>query len=143
MSELATIPYGQYRKGELKPIELNRVATFWKEYWSVDNEGKPKEKDAFPYPSFENWAAMTSYDRDAEHGGPGFQNLMRLLLCGVTRANGTNYNQVGEAVLTEDTRYISENYKGQLYWDCEESKYGVMFQTKDPDPKVKKEYLPK
>jgi len=137
MSELATIPYGQYRKGELKPVELDRVAAFWKEYFSVDNNGKPRNAAAFPYPSFENWAAMTSYDRDAADGtgGPGFQNLMRLLLCGVTRASGTNYNEQGEKVLAEDTRYISENYKGQLYWDCEDSEYGAMFQTKEKDKK--------
>ena len=135
MSDLATIPYGQYRKGELKGVELNRVATFWTEYWSVDNKGKPRNVDAFPYPSFENWAAMTSYDRDAADGtgGPGFQNLMRLLLCGVTRASGTKYSEMtleaGEEALTEDTRYISANYAGQLYWDCETSEYGVMFKT--------------
>ena len=42
-------------------------------------------------------------------------------------------------MLAEDTSYISENYRDQLYWDCEDSVYGVMFKTKD-DPKDKKEY---
>ena len=135
MASLATIPYGQYKKGELKDEDLVRVGAFWKKYW---NESlKEKAPKAARYPSFENWAAMMSYDRDAADGGEGFQNLMRLLLCGVTSVPafrpGYKYSDKGyeeaQRKLAEDTLYISTNYAGELYWNCETSKYGRMFKT--------------
>jgi predicted transcriptional regulator YdeE len=65
MASLATIPYGQYKKGELKDDDLARVGAFWKKYWSESL--KEKDPKAARYPSFENWAAMMSYDRDTRY----------------------------------------------------------------------------
>lgn len=70
---------------------------------------------------------MTSYDRDAEDGtgGKGFQNLMRLLLCGVTRATPAQPENVSRG----ESAYISKHYADELYWDCETLEYGRMFKT--------------
>ena len=32
--ELASIPYGQYKPGDLTEEDLKRVGTFWKAYWA-------------------------------------------------------------------------------------------------------------
>ena len=132
MASLATIPYGQYKKGELQDDDLARVGAFWKKYWG-DSLKEKKTPSAARYPSFENWAAMMSYDRDAADGGEGFQNLMRLLLCGDSRMPSVQYNKLNyeevQRRLGEDTLYISTNYAGELYWNCETSEYGSMFKT--------------
>ena len=123
---LASIPYGQYKQGELTDEDVERVGTFWKSYWAESIRAK-QTPTASRYPSFEMWAAMTSYDRDAEDGtgGDGFQNLMRLLLCGVTHASTTQVQNVS----SKTTAYISRNYADELYWDSETGEYGRMFKT--------------
>ena len=75
------------------------------------------------------WAAMTSYDRDADDGtgGEGFQNLMRLLLCGPTLATTARVNNVSKT----HSAHISTQYANELYWNCETQEYGRMFKTSD------------
>ena len=125
---LASIPYGQYESGELSEEHIERVGAFWKRYWA-----KP-DASASQYPSFEMWAAMTSYDRDADDGtgGEGFQNLMRLLLCGATHANSARVQNTSSKLLT----HISKDYVNEVYWNCETQQYGRMFKTTEG----KKEY---
>ena len=126
MPELASIPYGQYEPGELSEEDLERVGTFWEDYWTESLKTKDTPI-ASRYPSFEMWAAMTSYDRNAADGtgGAGFQNLMRLLLGGLTKAT----SKQPQNVTAKDSAYISTHYAGALYWDCEKLKYGKMFKT--------------